>query len=218
LPVPPPRKPIIQGTLGYFGLGDWWIETFSAEERRHIEHRFRPFSVGGASERPLTEGEIFSTSETLVGLLTGLMEWFPKPDEHSIADRIYDRALREPTASPVDRHFLYSARIGVLRGRGEPTTDIRELAEMMVAIAPAVRQGMRKEGVVFAGESFPAHVGYNELVAFLAKDGDFDRAIELAELARRQRWNGDWTKELKNLRYQKKIAATKTGAPIDLIS
>ena len=31
------KKPQVKGEIGYFGLQDWWLSTFTQEERNHIE-------------------------------------------------------------------------------------------------------------------------------------------------------------------------------------
>lgn len=79
----------IQGKIGYFGLGDWWLSNFSAEEREHIIKTFQPFGSSGES---LIKGNIASTSETPIGLLSALASWFSKKDDRTIAYRIIKRA------------------------------------------------------------------------------------------------------------------------------
>ena len=59
------KKKRIKGSIGYFGLQDWWLSAFSDEERRYIQEKFRPLGASGDS---LTSGDISYTTETAVGL------------------------------------------------------------------------------------------------------------------------------------------------------
>ncbi len=52
-----------EGLLGYYGLGDWWLNTFSAKERDEIEAMWGYIAVQGHSitnERPLSRGHVTS--------------------------------------------------------------------------------------------------------------------------------------------------------------
>lgn len=60
----------VKGEFGYFDLGRWWLESFTADEREHIETIYRPF--GGGRDRPLTEGDVSFTTATAARLLYGL--------------------------------------------------------------------------------------------------------------------------------------------------
>ena len=45
----PKKAEQIQGSIGYFGLSDWWMETFSETEREYIIKTYRPLGWGGES-------------------------------------------------------------------------------------------------------------------------------------------------------------------------
>jgi hypothetical protein len=59
-PAPTPK---IEGLLGYYGLGDWWLTTFSDKEREDIEAVWGYITIKGHpiwDERPLTRGHVTS--------------------------------------------------------------------------------------------------------------------------------------------------------------
>ena len=97
------------GLIKYFGLTDWWLTTFTEEERKKIVSTFQPL---GASPDSLIVGDITYSSGTAVGLLSPLAGWFRKEEDRSIAFRIIEKA--EELVSQADvlgRHFLYQAKI-----------------------------------------------------------------------------------------------------------
>lgn len=101
------KTPIIDGELGCFGLGDWWLATFTEEERTHIEHVYQPFGAPKGS-RPLTQGRIASSTGNAVKLLSGLAGWFKQPEDRYLARRIVAKAEElAPSVPLLDRHFMY---------------------------------------------------------------------------------------------------------------
>src|SRR5680860_1917116 len=84
----------VQGSFGYFDLGDWWLDTFTPEERRYIEEKHKP--VGGSGGNSLTQGTIGRTSQTAAGLLVGLSSWFMD----LVIETWRFGFWRRPTASP----------------------------------------------------------------------------------------------------------------------
>src|SRR5947207_3283236 len=98
--------PSIAGALGYFELADWWLGTFTEDEREHIEGTFQPIGLEPGS-RPLTHGDTRAFSRSRLDLLSGLAGWFTKPEERSIMERIFAEAERQITATStaLDLHF-----------------------------------------------------------------------------------------------------------------
>ena len=64
-----PQPARVGGTIGYLGLGEWWLSAFTDAERRHILEVYQPLGSTGAS---LESGSISYTSQTPVGLLWAL--------------------------------------------------------------------------------------------------------------------------------------------------
>ncbi len=49
----PQPSPKVEGLLGYYGLADWWLSTFTPAERAHIEATYQPMG-GRPGSHPLT--------------------------------------------------------------------------------------------------------------------------------------------------------------------
>jgi hypothetical protein len=97
------------GFIKYFGLTDWWLTTFTVEEREKIVSTFQPL---GLSPDSLIMGDITHASGTAAGLLSALSGWFRKRENKSIAFRIIEKAEElAPQAEVLERHFLYQAKI-----------------------------------------------------------------------------------------------------------
>ena len=192
-------KQKIEGELGYFGLGDWWLMTFTDKERDYIEKVYQPMSIGRSDDKPLTQGKIISTSETAVGLLAGLAGWFQKPADRSIAKRILEKAeeLGSSNENILDLHFLYQGMIqSAYKARdtepGALDTAI-EACEKQIAIAPKAAKQFKRE---YPESTLPAHVGYTQLAIIREKQKDYLEAIRLASQAKKQGWNDDWDKRI----------------------
>jgi hypothetical protein len=196
-------EPKTEGELGYFGLGDWWVSTFSEAERDYIEKIYQPMSIGGDSEKPLTEGRIQSTTQTVSSLLSGLAGWFKKPADLSIARRILAKA-EEVTVKPVDQHYLYQEMIQAFyRSRELDPTALNDAViacQKQIAIAVKVARLLKNE---YPGEQLPAHVGYKQLAIILEKEQKYSEVIRLMKNAIAQGWNGDWENRIE--RCEKKL-------------
>jgi len=205
------RKEKVEGELGYFGLGDWWLSTFTEEERNYIEKVFQPM---GGEEKPLTQGEIniIGTegerialgTEKAVSLLSALAGWFKKPEDFSIAKRILNKAEEIGPSDILDMHFLYQAEIQIFyrqRDRDpEAFNEAVEACQKQIGLAPKSARAF-KEAVIGEehgkGESaLPGHVGYRQLAIIREKQKDYIEAIRLSKQAKKQGWNGDWDKRI----------------------
>ncbi len=212
-------KPKIEGGLGYFGLEDWWLSTFSQDEREYIENIYRPISSRdfdvsqkdgkfsstynpvniGDHHKPLTEGKIGFTTQTAVSLLSSLSGWFRKAQDRSIAKRILAKAeeLVKNTDDFLDLHFLYLALIqSAYKARETDPTALDaaiEACKKQIAIAPKAAEEF-KRGEYF--KTLPEHTGYTQLAIIREKQRDYTEAIQLATQAKRQGWNGDWDKRV----------------------
>ena len=194
--------------LGHFHLGEWWLSTFTQDEREYIERVFKPMSIGGdQGTRPLTHGHIGSTTETAVGLLGALSGWFNTPKDYPIARRILTKAgeLVSQEKKILNVHFFYQSMIQVHYRNRDIDPIALDLAiqacETQISLAPAAAKQFRKE---YPKQPLPAHVGYTQLTIIRDKQGQLEEAIRLAKQAEEQGWNGDWGKRI--LRYEAKRA------------
>jgi hypothetical protein len=191
----------IQGSIGYFGLEDWWLTAFSDDERRHIQETFQPFGSSGDS---LTPGAISYTSQTAVGLLGALAGWFGKPEDRPIAHKILDKAAELSKDAPVlDVHFLYQQMIeAYYKDRDKPEYMGRavEACRRQIALAPDAAKAFKAE---YSNSPLPAHKGYEQLAIIMEKEGHFQDAISLSHQAESEGWAGDWGRRVE--RCEKKL-------------
>ncbi len=196
------RKSEIKGEIGYFKLQDWWLSTFTQEERDHIEEVFHPMGANPSS-KPLTHRDLSHTSQTAARLLQALAGWFNNPRDREIAKKIINKAEElAPTGGNVlDRHFTLSEKMVIYYRERETSPEAMEKAiqacREQIAMAPEAAKAFLKE---YPWQALPAHAGYEQLRIILDKQGDFDEAIKLCEQAKSQGWTDDWDKQIETLK------------------
>lgn len=192
------KKTKIAGHIGYFDLQDWWESTFTQQERNHIEEIYHPMG-SESNTKPLTEGELSWTSQTASSLLWALAGWFNNTRDREIAKRIIAKAeqMAQVGGNILDSHFSLSEKIVIYYRERETTHDGLEKAiqacKDQIAIAPKVAKAFLKE---YPLQPLPAHGGYRQLRIILEKQGNFDQAIELCEIAKQEGWADDWDKQI----------------------
>ena len=79
-----------EGYIGYFNLKDWWLNTFTEEEKNHIVDIFQPM---GAPKDILTK-EKFETlsNDSPLSFFTSLTGWFDNSRDRNIAYKIISKA------------------------------------------------------------------------------------------------------------------------------
>ncbi|MCA9374610.1 hypothetical protein KC725_05625 [Candidatus Peregrinibacteria bacterium] len=193
----------IKGEIGYFGLSEWWLSSFSEKERAHILKTFKPLgltiSVDSLDDNSLISGEIESTTQTAVGLLSALAGWFASEEDRTIAYRILKKAeeLIGDEINILDQHFFYQSKIQIYyrhRNRDSEGLSIaRQACRQQIRLAPQAAIAFRKE---YANSPLPCHVGYEQLAIIYEKEKKYNSVIELARKAKSQGWNGDWEKRI----------------------
>jgi tetratricopeptide (TPR) repeat protein len=205
------RKKPIKGEIGYFSLGDWWLATFSDEERKHIVETTR---------LSLTSGETPWMEESAVWMLQGLAGWFAKEGERHIAYRMLEKAEELSKELPIasktavlDCHFLYDQEINLYykdRDKPQYLEKAIEDCKKQIALAPKAATAFKAE---FKADGFstsdglfplPGHKGYEQLAIILEKQNNYKEAIEVCTQAEKQGWYGDW--ENRTERCKKKLA------------
>lgn len=198
------RSPRIEGYLGYFGLSDWWLNSFTVAEQQYVLKVYKPM---GSSSHMLIQGKIGSTTTTRTNLLSGVAGWFNNPKDRHLAQRFLEKASEFADDPVVDRHFLYQGILEVSYPERDTNpkalpTAIRA-CESMIAIAPQVAKQFRSD---YKGQPLPRHKGFEQLAIVREKQGDYESAIKLAQQAAKQGWSGDWNKRIQ--RCQKHLAKT----------
>lgn len=170
-------------------LHDWWLEAFSAAERRHIALLFAAY---GRQPGRATYSEV-TNCDTRFGFLSTLLAAVATRSCSDLAGRVFDKALASAGAGTriVERHFLFqryleSALAQLPPDAGPPPALLQRCREM-VAFAPEAARVF-----VAHGEALPAHAGYEALGAALEYAGVMDEACRLYQQARAEGWNGRW--------------------------
>lgn len=193
--------PKIEGEIGFFGLEDWWLNSFTESEREYIEQKFKPLSIplsiGEENNRPLTQEKISYTSQTSSGLLSGLASWFKKPEEFSIGRRIVEKSIELSGSNILDRHFACQQMIEICYRSRDKEASAMSLAiqacELQIDIAPQAADAFRKN---YPEEPLPRPVGYEQLAIIREKEKNYLEAIKLSKQAKEQGWDSDWDKRI----------------------
>jgi len=195
-----PKAPA--GLIKYFGLTNWWLTTFTEEERKKIVSTFQPL---GGSPDSLIVGDITYSTGTAAGLLSALAGWFRNGEDRSIAFRIIEKAEELTSQAEVlERHFLYQAKIQTYY----PFCDKDDFAlpraieacEQQIKMSLEAARAFREK---YPGE-LPAHIGYQQLAIIREKQGNFEAAINISQKACEEGWAGDWENRIE--RCKKKLA------------
>lgn len=190
------RRQVIEGALGYFGLGAWWSSAFSRAEQDHIEACFGP---GGRSAgvRPLTSGRGQSNFHTATGLLIAVAACLRNASEDRyLAVKVLSEAERRAQAEEdvIGLHFVYQEMIRLHSRWRDHFRDALNLTfgacHKQVAMSKAAAEAF---GKLRPGKPLPAHLGFQKLAILLEKEGAFAKAIEVCKEAREQGWGGNWT-------------------------
>jgi len=197
------RKPKIKGTIGYFGLTEWWMSTFSEAERKYIEKKFQPLGGSGDS---ITKGDISVRSDTAVGFLHNLAGWFDKNEDRYLAYRILEKAeeLIHQSAKPLDIHFFYNSKIEIFyKDRDNPEALEKAICacRKQINYAPNAAKAFKME---YNDEFLPSHRGYKQLAIILEKQKKYSDAIALCTQAMDQGWFGDWQKRIERCKKKEK--------------
>lgn len=214
------KKQRIKGLIAYFGLQDWWMSTFTKEEKAYIIQKYQPLGMGGANS--LTEGDIISTSETPAGMLNGLSSWFNNKQDREIAMRILEKAnelsgksiissekkLTKGDAKIIlDKHFLCLQKIKTYYPQRDTNPKALERAisacRDQINLAPIAAKAFRKE---FKDSSLPSHTGYKQLSIIFEKQKSYQEALILCQEALKAKWSGDWEKRISRLNKKLKNA------------
>jgi hypothetical protein len=193
----------VRGIIGHLGLDAWWESEFTPTERAYIQQTFQPLSN---SPTALTQGEIISTSQTAVGLLSALLEWLKKPNkDEAIGLRIAGKleGMVSQESDVITRHFAYQALIEWFYRFRECLPDTLSHASRacrrQIALSSVSAEAFRRAGT----DTLPMHRGYEQLAIILQKQGKLDEAIEVATRALEEGWGGGWEARIKRLQGKK---------------
>ena len=181
-----------QGYIALFNLKDWWRDSFTDEERKHIVEVFQPL---GAPKDVLVVGELQSSGDDrILSFLSSLTGWFDNPRDRHIAHKIIAKAADYVASEKniLDLHFFYPQKMKLFYKERENPSALKEATNAclkQIEISEKAAAAFRKE---YGDNQLPAHEGYEQLCIILEKEGKFNEAIKFAEQAKKQGWGGNW--------------------------
>jgi hypothetical protein len=181
-----------QGYIALFNLKDWWRDSFTEEERKHIVEVFQPL---GAPKDVLVAGDLQSSGDDrILSFLSSLAGWFDNPRDRHIANKIIAKAADYVASEKniLDLHFFYPAKMKLFYKERENPSALKEATDAclkQIEISEKAAAAFRKE---YGDSQLPAHEGYEQLCIILEKEGKFNEAIKFAEQAKKQGWSGAW--------------------------
>jgi hypothetical protein len=190
------EKPKIGGYIGYYGLENWWLTTFTGDEKKYIVERFRKYHPRSGPESLLQGNVIVIEKSTLPGTPSSYLNFltfiFRKPEENSIARRMAQKALEGATTIwDLDHALMWTIRLNYkMRDKVPGALDIAIGAcKRHIDIAPEIAKQHKAD---FPSLSLGIHEGFSLLVKILEKRHLYDEVISLAKDAQSQGWKGDW--------------------------
>lgn len=185
----------VAGIIGYYGLSEWWLTTFTEEERKYINYQVRTMRAG---PNALIEGTPIiitnSTHNNVSFFLINLTGWFRKPKDNSIARRIASKAFELAE----DIEDIGASLAWIIRSNYYARDQVPDAIENVVSackryieIAPLLAKKHIKQ---YPGLNLGRHEGYNRYTILLEKSKKYTEVIQLCEEAKHQGWEGDWDK------------------------
>lgn len=196
-------KPKVGGIVGGNELSDWWLTTFTEEEREFICERNRLAMLPRPDVDPIANGPLVKVVGSLARFVAGWAA-IGKPEHRSIDYRLLAKAeeLVDDATDIVSRHFIFMHKAKVYyRWRDLDDFALSKAIEgcrQQIAISRKAARALERDGDI------PAHYGFKQLAIIEEKLGNYGEAIQLCEQAKADGWWGDWDKRVARLR--KKLA------------
>ena len=204
----PASGSMVGGLIAGNGLTEWWIETFSSNEREFICERHRVATFPEPEHDTIANGPPVKAIGNLAAFVSG---WTGrcKAQERTIDYRLITKAeeLIDSSTDIAARHFLFMRKAEIYyRWR-----DLDEFAldraidgcRQQIAISKEAARALRID------DDMPSHHGFKQLAIIEEKRGNYAQAIRLCEQAKSDGWWGDWDKRTERLR-KKLVKHTET--------
>jgi tetratricopeptide (TPR) repeat protein len=182
--------PLASNSRGMISESDWWITSFTSEERAAIENAFTPMGNIRA------ESLVLSGEPNAIGSLVGHLK---KEHLRTLGYKLLEHAdaMLDEAVPVLSLHFY-------LQARGDFFYRWREIDQF--ALDEAVKSYERQIGLAAnalkefresKGWGFvPAHAGYRQLRVIAEKRGDFALAKALCEKALLEGWSDNWANHI----------------------
>lgn len=184
------REKPIKGYLAYYNLVNWWLNDFSEKERNLIISKYK----SGNEKNPLTETELFGTSQTVISFLASMFSNFSKEKmiQQKISKKIYGLFDESNQNMILDMHFFFQSKIGFAEKDKENQLYLGNLIDACNEQINFVSTSLKAFKKEYKNQPLPSHVGYKRLVITLEKEKRYEETIEVCKKALSQKWAGDW--------------------------
>lgn len=198
----------VEGLLAFYSLEDWWLSSFTSDEREYIESRYQ--TMGGSSHA-LTQGTILERQQPAPEFLNGLNTWFRSGKDSSIAKRIHQKMIELGKEFPVVKPAYYDGRHFTTYVRDfeslKKSGKFAELEHLLPELVNATEAESAVDGMGVA----PAY--YSELAILYRKQKEYSKEISILErFAKQKHARGVMpARLLERLGKVKELVATQTS-------
>lgn len=196
----------VQGLIAFYSLQEWWLSTFTPEEREYIDKSYQPM---GAPSHTLTQGTEKNREQPAPEFLNGLNTWFRSSEDTSIRERIHNKLIELAKENPINKPGYYNGRhfttyvrdFEILKRSGE----FSKLEELLLELVKATEEESAINGMGVA----PAY--YSELAILYRKQKEYSKEVSILErFAKEKHANGAMPAKLfERLKKAKALATTK---------
>lgn len=176
----------VEGLLGYYGLGEWWLITFSAKEREEIEAMWGYITVQGhpiTNERQLTRGRVASNPLTPAEFLMVVSSRVLDKKVHA---RFLDKA-RELRGGELPGYIQGKSYTTYMdRAKGLIEAGKVEAADPIVDVAFTAFEEQERVGMSLVEVSAPPPAPYEQFAILYRKHKDYAREVMILERYARQ--------------------------------
>lgn len=196
-----PKAALFGGYIGAYGLGQWWLDSFSDEDRARMSGSdFIPLGHPAG----LDIGVCSIVSRPACWFLVDLGDFFQKLETRSISLRCWAKAvdlMENQGLDDVMKAHFFGVRIAKYAGAWfldfpEWISLVECVCVQTVGFSKVVAKDMRNR----YGGSLPQNPCFEQLANIRWHQDRCDEAMELLRRASRERWNGDWGEQLRYMR------------------
>jgi len=172
----------VQGLIGFYKLQDWWVSSFTNEEREYINSCYQPMET---LPHTLTRGTILERQQPAPEFLNGLNTWFRSSKDSAVAERIHQKLKELAEEHPIVKPGYYKGRHFTTYVRDyealKKERAFSELENLLIELVKATEAESAASGKGVA----PAY--YNELAILYRKQKEYSKEVSILESFAKQR-------------------------------
>lgn len=169
---------VYSGEIGALGLSDFWDSLTDSEQQLIKKYRASALSTGSADT--LLTGSVW-TSQTPARFLEGYASWAISEKQYDLAEKLLLKAVSYRD-DPVDTHFVYNHLIELYYKQRDTKEyalqKAKEYCRMDIELFPTYVNPLIDRVYVL-----PRCPSFQQLAIIYEKEGDYESAIQICELA-----------------------------------